>query len=367
MKSQSNSQINYYVLNWIRGACSILVVLGHARYFYPEQDLSKNAEISALKLILLAPTIFAIESVAIFFLISGFLVGGQIWRNVYSETFNWKRFIVDRLTRLWVVLIPGLILSGIAENLIKNSFKSLNLFSDDFSNLGCNLLFLMPTRCKPYASNESLWTLGYEFYFYLLFAFLVMLFKKGKSFNSRLINILGISLVLFLFSLELLSLFFAWFFGYLLFIYASKSKSSKFNLSSRKLHFFAVLSLIIGLFLSNTFIDSYKHVIVLISIFGSFVIFLSTKFVAVKKIQKTFISKFFDFIGKSSFSIYVFHLPIMQLLFFMLGDRLKSPDVLWIYSVAMVSTLVSAALYFLFEKYTFGIRSMAYKILRISL
>lgn len=365
MKDQANYQINYYVLNWIRAVCSILVVFGHARFFYPDQDLSRFEEFSLFKLVLLSPTSLAMESVAIFFLISGFLVGGQIWRNVHSGIFHWKRFLVDRLTRLWIVLIPGLILSGIVANLIKHNFNSLNFSTEDFSTIGCNFVFMMPTRCQPYASNESLWTLGYEFYFYLFFAFSVMLFKKNSSLISKLINTLGIAAVLFVFSIELLSLFFAWFMGYLVFMFSSKSKRSQIEPSNSNLHVLAILLLIFASVLSNTLIQSEKQVIILTSVFGSYAILLSTKFNNSQKKSKTVITKLFDFLGRSSFSIYVFHLPVIQLSYFILGDRLQSMEVLWIYSVSVSSIIFSAILYFLFEKHTFRSRTIAYNILGI--
>jgi peptidoglycan/LPS O-acetylase OafA/YrhL len=316
-------------------------------------------------LVLLSPTSLAMESVAIFFLISGFLVGGQIWRNVCSDTFQWKRFLVDRLTRLWIVLIPGLIISGVVANLIKHNFNSLKFSSADFSTIGCNLIFMMPTRCQPYASNESLWTLGYEFYFYLLFVFSVMLFKKNSSLNSKLLNTLGIAAVLFVFSIELLSLFFAWFMGYLVFMFSSKSKHSQIETSGSNLHILAILLIIFGSVISNTLIQSEKHVIILISIFGSFAIFLSAKSDTSQKKPRNVFTKLFDFLGRSSFSIYVFHLPVMQLSYFMLGNRLQTMDVLLIYSVSVFSIFVSAVLYFLFEKHTFRSRTIAYKMLGI--
>ena len=365
MKDQKNYQVNYYVLNWIRAACSIFVVFGHARFFYPGKDVSRSEEYSLLKLVLLTPTSLAMESVAIFFLISGFLVGGQIWRNVYSDTFQWKRFLVDRLTRLWIVLIPGLIMSGVAANLIKHNFNSLNFSTEDFSNIGCNLIFMMPTRCQPYASNESLWTLGYEFYFYVLFAFSVMLFKKNSSLISKLLNTLGIAAVLFVFSIELLSLFFAWFMGYLVFMFSSKSKRSQIETSGSNLHVLAILLLIFAFVLSNTLIQSEKQVIIFISVFGSYAILLSTKFNNSQKKSNTIVTKVFDFLGRSSFSIYVFHLPIIQLSYFILGDRLQSMEIFWMYSVSVSSIILSAILYFLFEKHTFRSRTIAYNILGI--
>jgi peptidoglycan/LPS O-acetylase OafA/YrhL len=148
-------------------------------------------------------------------------------------------------------------------------------------------------------------------------------------------------------------------------MYASKSQRLKVDQTTSKLGILAVLLLMFGLILSNTLIQSEKQVIIFISILGSFLILFSTKFENLQKKPTAFVVKPFDFLGQSSFSIYIFHLPVMQLSYFLLGDRLQSFDVFWIYSVSIFSIFVSAALYFLFEKHTYRSRSMAYKFFGI--
>ena len=98
-----------YILNWIRGLCAILVVLGHARSLGWAHGLPSTLWSGDLSRIILLPSSFAMESVSVFFVISGYLVGGQIYNQIINGSFLWRRFLVDRMTRLYIVLIPGMI------------------------------------------------------------------------------------------------------------------------------------------------------------------------------------------------------------------------------------------------------------------
>ena len=46
-----------------------------------------------------------------FFALSGFLVGGPAFRAILHGDWNWERYMIKRLTRLWIVLIPALLLT----------------------------------------------------------------------------------------------------------------------------------------------------------------------------------------------------------------------------------------------------------------
>lgn len=53
------------------------------------------------------------ESVVIFFVLSGYFVGGSILRNPLN--FNWLTYLQSRLIRLWIVLIPALLLTACVD------------------------------------------------------------------------------------------------------------------------------------------------------------------------------------------------------------------------------------------------------------
>ena len=170
-----------YILNWIRGLCAILVVLGHARSLGWAHGLPSTLWSGDLSRIILSPSSFAMESVSVFFVISGYLVGGQIYCQNIDGTFLWRRFLVDRMTRLYIVLIPGMIFTLFCFKFSQYFGNELPNSNFELGNFFCNVVFLMPTRCDPYGNNGSLWSLGYEFYFYIVFAAACMFFQRKKA------------------------------------------------------------------------------------------------------------------------------------------------------------------------------------------
>ena len=134
---------DFYVLNWTRGICATLVVLGHARFF-GVQSGSEYFNRSFLSKIALLPTSFAMESVSLFFVLSGFLVGGQTFSKVKEGKFSWKRFLIDRVTRFWIVLIPGMaftaILNFYSEAHLLDQYTYSDLFKEFMSHYLCRCI-----------------------------------------------------------------------------------------------------------------------------------------------------------------------------------------------------------------------------------
>src|SRR6185369_3580509 len=56
------------------------------------------------------------QAVMVFFVLSGFFVGGSILKS--GEKFNLAGYSIARLTRLWVVLIPVLLITFLADKFV---------------------------------------------------------------------------------------------------------------------------------------------------------------------------------------------------------------------------------------------------------
>ena len=50
--------------------------------------------------------------VIVFFVLSGYLVGGSVLRSVRTGSWSWRAYLLARLSRLYVVLLPALLLGG---------------------------------------------------------------------------------------------------------------------------------------------------------------------------------------------------------------------------------------------------------------
>lgn len=131
---------------------------------------------------------FAHQAVVVFFLLSGWLVGGSLLNKLHTR-YVMRSYAVDRITRLWIVLIPAFVLSlliGAYTNAIDPnsvSFASDNEYSIT-SFLG-NLFALQDMAVPRFGDNFPLWSLANETWYYVLFPLLVVPFT-GKSMFSRI-------------------------------------------------------------------------------------------------------------------------------------------------------------------------------------
>ena len=110
-------------LNAIRGAAALVVLLGHTRSLF-FSSLSSTVDLSTtaqkvgqgadprLGLITMGN-----EAVIVFFVLSGFLVGNSAWRAIRSSRWSWHKYLLQRMTRLWIVLLPALIIGGCLDHL----------------------------------------------------------------------------------------------------------------------------------------------------------------------------------------------------------------------------------------------------------
>jgi peptidoglycan/LPS O-acetylase OafA/YrhL len=158
---------------------------------------------------------FAHQAVVIFFLLSGWLVGGS-FLNKMAESTGIKHYAVDRVTRLWVVLIPAFVLSLIVAGATKTvdvgsvSFAPGNEYSVP-AFLG-NLFGLQDMVVPHFGGNFPLWSLANETWYYILFPLLVLSFS-GRSTLSRLFSAGMCLLIAVSLSGAIILYFFLWLLG----------------------------------------------------------------------------------------------------------------------------------------------------------
>jgi peptidoglycan/LPS O-acetylase OafA/YrhL len=103
-------------LDLVRGASALAVMFFHLRYlfFVDSSGIAGNSNL-LIKVVLLA-TSLGHFAVMVFFVLSGFLVGGVVLRGRMDGEFSWGLYATNRLTRLWVVLIPVLLLGAVWDH-----------------------------------------------------------------------------------------------------------------------------------------------------------------------------------------------------------------------------------------------------------
>ena len=101
--------MNRYVwLDLARGFSALLVCAGHLRNV-ALVDYGELPDPGLFVKFLYLLTGLGHQAVMVFFVLSGFLVGGSVLKA--GSKFSVPTYAISRLTRLWIVLLPALILT----------------------------------------------------------------------------------------------------------------------------------------------------------------------------------------------------------------------------------------------------------------
>ncbi len=207
---QTLERHNYVWLDLIRGAAAMEVFLGHLRtlvfknYWEGKHGFIKN--------LFYFITGFSHEAVIIFFVLSGFFITGAILRSKEKGNFSFLNYGIDRLSRLWIVLIPGLLLTVVIDFIGLHYFGSTSAYLGTiqytgninvydrftFVNFVGNIFFLQTIYVPAFGSNSPLWSLSFEFWYYILFPLILFLFWKENLRKKIFAGLLLIAIVIFI-------------------------------------------------------------------------------------------------------------------------------------------------------------------------
>lgn len=193
-------------LDLMRGVAALAVVAFHIRYkfFLDYTDLVDPAPATQAFYVI---TSFGHDAVMVFFVLSGFLIAGTVLNDLRRGRWSWRRYLVNRLTRLYVVLVPGLVLTALWDQLGLHLFPAHIAYTGapaawthDFFDVhgtsgwavfGKNLLFLQSVAgTPPLGSNSPLWSLTNEFAYYVLFPAIMVAVWPGVRWPARIANAL---------------------------------------------------------------------------------------------------------------------------------------------------------------------------------
>jgi peptidoglycan/LPS O-acetylase OafA/YrhL len=193
----------------LRGFAAFSVLLNHWRdaFFV---DYGAGTHHNPVMAVAYLATGLGRQWVIVFFVMSGYLVGGSVLRSVDVGRWSWRSYMLARLTRLYIVLLPALLLGGVldwagmhvagTEAVYSGQSRMHSLTVDVHSTstlpaLVGNGLFLqtialpgMSGRVVPvFGSNGPLWSLSNEFWYYMAFPLLAFLLARGRSWRVRAI------------------------------------------------------------------------------------------------------------------------------------------------------------------------------------
>jgi peptidoglycan/LPS O-acetylase OafA/YrhL len=170
------------LLDAIRGVAAILVLLEHWRnaFFVDLPHVTAHRTLlSGLYLLCAAGH----QAVIIFFVLSGYLISGSVFRSFKRQDWSWTQYLTHRLVRLWIVLLPALLLGALWDHLGLHSQWAPAMYSGanynhmvadirqhlSWQDLIGNAAFLQTILVPTFGSNGALWSLANEFWYYVLF------------------------------------------------------------------------------------------------------------------------------------------------------------------------------------------------------
>ena len=265
--------------------------------------------------------------VVIFFLLSGYL----ITLSSLKKGVTYKSFIIDRLGRLYSVLIPALVFCFLIAIIINNGSFGMRDYIIHYNNLlyrfCINILFLSQSFNLSGSPplNQAVWSVQYEFIFYIFWGALIFLKKTRRIVVILFLILISFPKILFLFPL--------WLMGAMVFYFEKK----KFHFIPSLLTF-VVSTLIIFLFLIkpdlvpfNEFVNSdyFFGINLYFSanfradyIFGLIMMINFLSFFAISEAMNCKIGQFLFFIlfytivrkiGNCTYTLYLFHTPLLFL------------------------------------------------------
>jgi peptidoglycan/LPS O-acetylase OafA/YrhL len=182
-------------INALRALAALAVAIGHVRgiFFrdYAEVGVPHTVPIQALY----GVTDLGHSAVIVFFVLSGFWVGGGVLASVDRGQFKFFDYAIKRLVRLWIVLLPALLLTASIDVAGQLLFPSSSVYQgtvlsqtilplhlDDTLTLRAllgNIVFLQSLHVAPFGTNSPLWSLAYEFWYYVMFPCAIIALKRS--------------------------------------------------------------------------------------------------------------------------------------------------------------------------------------------
>lgn len=352
------------LISALRGLAALQVAASHLRAeIYPGLRTLEDPTLAYMGLAFV--TGFAHQAVVVFFLISGWLVGGSLM-NRFGKPQALAHYAIDRFTRLWTVLLPTLLLT-LAVGLVIGAaapgpmdFDPANEFSA--ASFAGNLFGLQTVTVPDFGGNYPLWSLAHETWYYIQFPLLLLVLAGGGVLRRAAA---AAALILLLATLrDMISLYFTlWLLG---------AAFSRIRIDCGKAWQALLLVVTLGLFVyyrlhgtnddlvPGSFVQDIICSIPFLLLLASLQQPVDTRAPVYARANRVAV-----FFSEFSFSLYVLHIPVIELMRYLgrqyLGRERLDPslatDYLWYFAVLGAIVVFSYVFYLLFERHTIRIRN----------
>lgn len=205
---------------------------------------------------------FGHPAVIIFFVLSGFLVGSSGLRAVEKRTWSFPRYLLHRFLRLEIVLLPALLLGLLWDTAGIHLFGASELYNGgwhllvrsgpidlSWRTLLGNAAFVQDILVPTFGTNAPLWSLSYEFWYYVLFGLLATAAARTTRLWLRLILGVLVVAVAWFTGFAIMSLAPLWFLGLGIYLLPRRDLSRRVRrilLAASTLVFLTFLALAFG-------------------------------------------------------------------------------------------------------------------------
>ena len=273
---------------------------------------------------------YGLYSVHLFWMLSGFVFFALFAEKIFSKDISAKTFFVDRFSRLYPLHLLTLLLVAFLVWLVKSATGNFGIYPhNDLRNFILNL-FLVPYVLKcDFSFNGPIWSMTLEWIAYTLFFLYVRFLKADIIKTFALIAVFCFPLIFHILpwlNPAVLKCCIYFFSGGALFLLLNKLSK---RISIYYIYLFFSVILIVGFLLCHKLI---LICLLLILIFSY----------PVKLPAKT--ASFFLFLGNTTYSIYLLHVPLQLSMIYFYKKALHSN--LYEHAQSPVVFIVFAALLF---------------------
>ena len=317
-----------FILDVLRGLAALYVLVGHAKWLLWEgytEGYKTHPELYSVidKVQVFGFTAFSFghQAVMLFFVLSGFVIHYSSYnQTIRFGSFSIRTYVWKRIKRIYPPFLLAILLTFLLDNIGKNQGYSIytsttnfpiineSIFSDlSWQTLLGNICMLQKLVTRVWGSNGPLWSLMYEWWFYILYILVFFINKRKPVLTACLIGLVFI-LSLFIPYMEykwitVINYFFAWYLGVIAadwYLGRLGNVREKFMLISYLVAVLAIATHLKG----NKYMSDY---------------YMAVAFVGVVYLSLLFYKQLRYFqvlqpLGDFSYSLYVIHMPVIVLM-----------------------------------------------------
>ncbi len=377
-KPASRAQRNFQ-LDSVRFGAALLVLISHLRAFVLVDYALLDKPSVPLRLFYFV-TGLGHEAVVVFFVLSGYFVSRTVSQPSGGQ---WRAadYAINRLSRLWTVLVPGLLatllLDWLGAQLSGSSYYQGALIPlyhsgppapqiplDAWTFFG-NLAFLQTIAVPTYGDNVPLWSLANEFWYYALFPLLFIGIAGGRKVVVRVLALsVALALMLWL-PAAIVEAFGIWLLGYAIAVIGARPQRLRWA-AHASAKWSAALLVLAALMLARShrldqMLSDYLLGLAVAAL-------LITLLQPTSRVADSSFGRLMELGAEMSYSLYIFHFPLLSFIAcVVLGNRTYAPDA---QSMLLFAALLGLVLlyglgaYWLFERNTFQVRTSLQRLFR---